>query len=69
MKGRAECDLDVVGLADLVVGGGGADAEHVVVLRLRLRLLGHRHGSLASLRFEQAEEAATEHGGKERAAR
>jgi hypothetical protein len=67
MKGRAECDLDVVGLADLVVGGGGADAEHVVVLRLRL--LGHRHGSLASLRFEQAEEAATEHGGKERAAR
>jgi hypothetical protein len=65
MKGRAECDLDVVGLADLVVGGGGADAEHVVVLRL----LGHRHGSLASLRFEQAEEAATEHGGKERAAR
>lgn len=31
---KEEGNLDVVGLADLVVGGGGADAEHVVELGL-----------------------------------
>lgn len=41
--GRKNGDLDVVGLADLVVRGGGADAERVVVLGLL------RHGGRRSL--------------------
>jgi hypothetical protein len=65
-------DLDVVGLADLVVRCGGTDAEHVVVLRLLRHRLRRRCCSLAkntqsvSKKQEEASSGAwTEERGKE----